>query len=82
MKFKVAHYPNLGPTWLRSAVRHYRTPLKPHVDLLTPGLNRCLESRLLRGEVVRQVELRFGHAGRIMVFDPKLRRDSPILLLG
>ena len=56
-----------------------RSPLKIH--LLPPSLNRRLDSRLRRREHVGQLELSFGHAGRIMFFDPKLRRESPILLL-
>jgi hypothetical protein len=58
-----------------------RSPLEARVDLLPPSLQCSFNRGLLRGECVRQVELRFGHAGRIMFFDPKLRRESPMLLV-
>src|ERR1022692_3995987 len=49
-----------------SAVHRYRSPLKAHVALLPPSLNRCLNRQFLRREGAGQVELSFGHAGRIM----------------
>jgi hypothetical protein len=39
-----------------SAVHDYRSTLKPHINLLPPGLNRCFDSGLLRGEFVEMEE--------------------------
>jgi hypothetical protein len=61
----------------RSSVHNDRASLKPHIDLLPPCLNRCFNSRLLRREGIGQVELRFGHARRIMLLDGELCRESP-----
>jgi len=65
-----------------SAVHDCRSPFKPHINLLPPGLNRCLDSGLLRREGVGQIELSFGHAGRIMLLDGELRRESAVLKLA
>src|ERR1035437_64099 len=62
-----------------SAVHDGTSPLETHVDLLLPGLNRSLDSGLLRGECVGQVEFRFHDPIRIMLLDGELRCEAPIL---
>ena len=41
-------------------------PLKPHINLLPPSLNSCLNRGLLRRECVGQVKLHFGHASAVV----------------
>jgi hypothetical protein len=60
------------------AVHDRPSPLQPRINLLPPGLNRCLDSGLLRGKGVGQVKLSFGHASAVVLFDGKLRRESAI----
>jgi hypothetical protein len=62
----------------RSAVHDYRSPLKSHINLLTPSVNRCLESRLLRRESAGQVEFRSLHCHRVFRWRtlPRNRRPS------
>ena len=52
-----------------------RPLLKTHVDLLPPGLNRCLDGGLRRREGVGQVEFSFHESIRLMLLDGELRRE-------
>src|ERR1017187_9775640 len=61
------------------AVHHRTSPLKPHINLLLPSLNRRLDCGLLRRESVGQVKFSFHYPIRIMFLDGELRCESPIL---
>src|ERR1039458_8669759 len=62
-----------------SAVHDCRSPLKTHIDLLSSSLQPSLDSGLLRGECVGQVEFSFHDPIRIVFLDGELRCESPIL---
>jgi hypothetical protein len=64
-------------TSIRAAFNiHYCRPaLETGVDLLLPGLNRRLDSGLLRGECVGQVEFSFHDPIRIVFLDGELCRE-------
>ena len=62
----------------RSPVHYLTSPLKPRINLLPPGLNRSLNSGLLRGEGVGQVRLCFGYASAVVLFNGELRSESAI----
>src|ERR1019366_3889646 len=75
---------SLGFEWLSYQIRYRLSidddwpALKPHIDLLPSSPNRCLDSGLLRCKGIRYVELRLGHAKRIMFLDGELRREPAI----
>ena len=58
-----------------SAVHDCRSPLKPHINLLPPSLNSCLNRGLLLGECFGQVELGFHEPIRFMLLDGELCRE-------
>jgi hypothetical protein len=51
---------------------------KPTSIFVPPGLNCGLDSGLQSREGVGQIDLSFGHAGRIMLLDGELRRESAV----
>src|ERR1017187_9888674 len=65
-----------------SAVHDCRSPLKTHVNLLPPSLNRRLDCGLLSGERFGQVELSFHDPIRSMFLDGELCRESAVLMLA